>query len=224
MGKYDYNNMSFIAELLARLIGVFVDVGANIGTYTLVASEVPAARVISIEPHPATFAGLVKNVKRNHRENVVCVNTALSDHLGSVLLTDRPDSSVNRVLQSEDQGCQSVTVPCRTMAGLCSDLRILPDLVKIDVEGHERAVLDGFGDAAASCKAAFIEGGDRPAVSDWMKGSGFRGPFFVHFKKRVLSRKRQARTEDPIFIRESLVSRLRDINFDFTEQGVRERA
>src|SRR5437016_9206062 len=70
MGKYDYNNMSFIAELLRCIGGTFVDVGANIGTYTLVASEVPTARVISVEPHPGTFIQLVDNVRRNGRGNV----------------------------------------------------------------------------------------------------------------------------------------------------------
>src|SRR5438552_3530867 len=88
MGKYDYNNMSFVAELLARMGGTFVDVGANIGTYTLVASEARAARVISIEPHPGTFTRLLENVRRNERSTVTCLNVALSDHDGSVRLTD----------------------------------------------------------------------------------------------------------------------------------------
>ncbi len=120
MGKYDYHNMSFIAELLDRFGGVFVDVGANIGTYTLVASEVPGARVISIEPHPATFAQLVENVKRNVRENVVCINVALSDRLGSVCLTDRPDSSVNRVLQADDHRAG----PCQNRRGRTRESRV----------------------------------------------------------------------------------------------------
>src|SRR5438445_3744049 len=136
MGKYDYNNMSFIADLLAGFGGTFVDVGANIGTYTLVASEVRAARVISIEPHPRTFSQLVENVRRNGRSNVVCLSVALSDHLGRVRLTDLPDAAVNRVLGSDEAG-QTVTVPCRTMAAVCSELGVVPDFVKIDVEGHE---------------------------------------------------------------------------------------
>src|SRR5438552_3547012 len=98
LGKYDYNNMSFVAELLARIGRTFVDVGANIGTYTLVASEIPTARVVSIEPHPSTFAQLVGNVRRNGRSNVTCLGVALSDHLGTVRLTDLADVAVNRVL------------------------------------------------------------------------------------------------------------------------------
>src|SRR5579872_3811092 len=60
MGAYDFNNMSFLQLLLRRMGGTFVDVGANIGTYTLMASEVASARVISVEPHPAAFALLTE--------------------------------------------------------------------------------------------------------------------------------------------------------------------
>ena len=220
MGKYDYNNMSFVAELLGRSGGTFVDVGANIGTYTLVASEVPAARVIGIEPHPITFAQLVENVRRNGRGNVTCLSVALSDHVGTIRLTDLADLCVNRVLEPDGELSPSVPVPCRTMAGVCSELGIVPHVVKIDVEGHERAVLDGFGDAATGCEAILVEGGERLSIRDWMKQSGFAGPLFVHFRKRLLSPRPQPRAEDPVFIRRSLVPLLRRSNFDVSGSGL----
>ncbi len=63
MGMYDYNNMHLLQFLLAHWGGVFVDVGANIGSYTLVASEIRRARVISIEANPRTFAILQQNIQ-----------------------------------------------------------------------------------------------------------------------------------------------------------------
>jgi FkbM family methyltransferase len=219
MGKYDYNNMSFLGELLLRMGGTFVDVGANIGTYTLVVSEVPTARVISIEPHPKVFAKLVENVRRNGRRNVVCLSVAVSDHEGWVRLTDRPGLSLNRVVESNGEACQSVTVPCRTMAAVCGELGVVPDFVKIDVEGHERVVLDGFGNAATECKALVVEGGERASIRGWMRNAGFDGPFFAHVEKGLLSRTPRPRAEDPIFISEKFVPLLRGMNLDVVEAG-----
>ncbi len=214
MGKYDYNNMSFVAELLTWFGGTFVDVGANIGTYTLVASEAQGARVISIEPHPGTFSLLLENVRRNERRTVTCLNVALSDHDGSVRLTDAPESPLNRVIDSDDETCQSLTVPCWTMSAVCRELGVEPHFVKIDVEGHERAVLNGLGNTATACKAIFVEGGERASIRDWMRHFGFMGPLFVHFKKHLLSAMPQPRAEDPLFIHESLFPLLRHMNFD----------
>jgi len=224
MGKYDYNNMNFVAEFLSRIGGTFIDVGANIGTYTLVASEVPTARVISIEPHPGTFTQLLDNVRRNGRINVTCLGVALSDHVGNVRLTDLADVAVNRVLGCDEESNQSLTVPCRTMASVCSDLGVTPDLVKIDVEGHERAVLEGFRNAATKCKVILVEGGERATVRDWMRASGFAGPLFVHFKRHVLSRTPQPRGEDPVFIGQSFVPLLRQIDLDLPDSRDSRRA
>src|SRR5207244_297598 len=96
---------------------------------------------------------LLENVRRNQRGNVTCLNVALSDRDGTVRLTDAPESSLNRVVESKDETCRSVTVPCLRMSAVCRELGVEPDFVKIDVEGHERAVLEGLGNAAAACKA-----------------------------------------------------------------------
>ena len=57
-GMYDYNNMTLI-QLMLSGGGLFVDVGANIGAYTLIASELGAAQVLAFEPHPVTFAAML---------------------------------------------------------------------------------------------------------------------------------------------------------------------
>ncbi len=171
--------------------------------------------MISIEPHPATFTLLLENVRRNDRRNVSCLNVALSDHEGSVRLTDASESSLNRVVEPGDETCQSLTVPCRTMRAVCGEMRVKPEFVKIDVEGHEKAVLEGFGNAVTACKAILVEGGERASIRGWMQQFGFIGPLFVHFKKHLLSAMPQPRAEDPLFIHESLLPLLRGMNFDF---------
>jgi FkbM family methyltransferase len=220
MGAYDFNNMHFIRALLERLHGAFVDVGANIGAYTLIASEVREAIVVSVEPHPRTFASLTENVRLNRRYNVICVNAALSTRDGQAQLTDEAQPELNHIVQAPEEN--AVHVASRRFDNVCDVLRVSPDIVKIDVEGHQRAVLDGFGEYRDRVKAIVIEDGDQPEVRRWMADGGYAGPYFVHFKRRRLSELRQARPEDPVYVNRGFLSGLCRAHFpdgtlDFSE-------
>jgi FkbM family methyltransferase len=208
MGEYDYNNMRFVKTLLQRLQGLFVDVGANIGTYTLIASEVENARVIALEPHPATFAVLAENVRLNQRSNVTCLNVAASSRDAEVQFTDEKEPALNRVVHRTDGNPSILRVPGRRLETLCRSLGAIPDLIKIDVEGHEPEVLEGLGELRHSAKAIFVEGGERETVRQWMSDAGYIGPFFVHFNQRLISSQAQPRREDPVFIQHSFLSDL----------------
>lgn len=215
MGEYDFNNMRFLRCALSAAGGTFIDIGANIGVYTLIASEVANAMVISIEPHPTTFALLKENVQLNDRHNVSCLNVAVSYHDGQLQFTDYQERAVNRVVSSGENGGSKLRVASRRVDALCRELSVVPDFVKIDVEGHECAVLEGFGDFRAGAKIIIIEGGEKQEVQNWMKAAGYTGPWFVHFNDKVLSTGRQRRTEDPVFIHSSFVPELSNLNFDF---------
>jgi FkbM family methyltransferase len=214
MGEYDFNNMSFLRELLNRFGGTFVDVGANIGAYTLVASEAQKARVISVEPHPVTFALLTQNVERNARSNVACLNLALSNCDRELRLTDEAGSATNRIIEGDGRTPGAgVLVSARRFDTLCRDLKSSPDFIKIDVEGYERAVLEGFGEFGSAAKLILIEGGERLCVRHWMAAAGYEGPWFVHFNKRVLSTKSQPRPEDPVYVRQDFLTELLNMKF-----------
>jgi FkbM family methyltransferase len=214
MGEYDYNNMSLLKLVLRDSKSTFIDVGANIGIYTLIASEVPGTTVVSIEPHPGTFGMLVDNIRLNGRRNVICLNLALSSHEGELRLTDRSGSPMNRVIKSGSASGGEINVPSRSLSAVCRELKLVPDFIKIDVEGHEAAVLDGFADFAETAKIIFIEGGGAPEIRSWMQAVGFTGPWFSHFNLRALSHLRQRRPEDPLYVRNDFLSELRRINFD----------
>ena len=64
----------------------FVDVGANVGYFTLLASDLvgPTGRVVAVEPSAATRRLLERNVSSNHVANVRIVEAAVSDHIGSL--------------------------------------------------------------------------------------------------------------------------------------------
>jgi FkbM family methyltransferase len=215
MGEYDFNNMRFLRYVLSAGGGTFIDVGANIGVYTLIASEVANARVVSIEPHPATFALLKENVQLNDRHNVSCLNVALSYRDGELQFTDYQERAVNRVISAGKNGGSELRVVSRRLDALCRELSVVPDVVKIDVEGNESAVLEGLSDFRAPAKIIFIEGGEGLAVRSWMSAAGYTGPWFVHLNDRALSNVRQARPEDPVFVHIDFVPELRRMNFDF---------
>ena len=217
MGEYDFNNMRFLKLLLSVEGGTFIDIGANIGVYTLIASEVANARVVSVEPHPTTFALLKENVRLNARRNVSCLNAALSDRVGELQFTDYRERSVNRVISAGENGVSELCVASRRFDVVYREFSALPDFVKIDVEGHECAVLEGFGDFQTVAKIIFIEGGERQEVRNWMKAAGYTGPWFVHFNDKVLSTGRQRRPEDPLFVHTNYVPELSNINFDLLD-------
>ena len=216
MGEYDYNNMNLLKIVLTQRPATFVDVGANIGSYTMVASQIPGTQVVSIEPHPVTFTLLKQNARLNGRDNVTCLNIASSQHDSEMRLSDERESSLNRVIGENDSVDKRLHVTSRRLETVCRELSIIPDLIKIDVEGHERAVLDGLGEFKNSPKMIFVEGGDRPEIQKWMRESEYLGPWFSHFKARVLSRSHQKRAEDPVFIREDFFSQLNDCGFSCT--------
>jgi FkbM family methyltransferase len=208
MGMYDFHNMSLLRAVLAQREATFVDVGSNIGSYTVVASESDAAFVVSIEPHPSTFACLTQNVRLNGRHNVACFNLALSNREGLTCLTSRPHSALNRVVDLPDSHEEVVSVRCRTLDGLCAELNICADIVKIDVEGHEYQVIDGFRRNLAKASLLIVEDGERSDISSTMKENGLLGPLYFHQRESALKTSPQRRAEDPIYLSDSCLREL----------------
>ena len=211
MGEYDFNNMHLLRLLLSKGNSTFVDVGANIGSYSLIASEACNAKVVSIEPHPRTFEALLANIRRNGRQNVTCLNLAISRQESVLELTDYDESSINRIVSSREAPGRTMRVQAKPFHAVCNELGIAPDFIKIDVEGHEREVLDGFREWGSHAKLILIEGGERAAVREWMHLAGFEGPFFFQFKKYQLATKRQGRPEDPIYFHRSYLRHLQGL-------------
>jgi hypothetical protein len=129
---------------------------------------------------------------------------AASNHDGAIRLTDGLESSLNRVLEEGDGAQDVVEVTSRRLETVCESLHMAPDVIKMDVEGHEPAVLQGLGKYRDAARAILVERGDRPEILHWMRAAGYSGPWYVHFNRSFLSSKPQARPEDPLFINEAL--------------------
>ncbi|MDQ3639892.1 MAG: FkbM family methyltransferase [Actinomycetota bacterium] len=117
---------------------VFVDVGANIGVYTLWAAE-SGAHVIAIEPDRDAFSCLQENLSLNNYD-VTPLPLALSDRPGELRLTRARDSSLNHLVFG-DGPASTQTVAVDTLDNVLGERTA--DGVKIDVEGSERLVLEG---------------------------------------------------------------------------------
>lgn len=138
----------FGAAFHAQIIpgDVVWDIGANVGLYTATFYDAtgPAGQVVAFEPTQACFRKLVEMFSDNSR--VVLKNIAVGDVDGVLTMAIEPDvlAATHRVVMG-DGGEGLVTVDVRSAASLvAANPELFPNIVKIDVEGHEGLVLDGF--------------------------------------------------------------------------------
>lgn len=139
-GLHEFNDMAFALHLLRR-DDLFVDVGANVGSYTVLAASV-GAKCISIEPIAATFNHLVRNVHLNNMCDRVDVrNIGVGSAKGTLRFTSNLDT-VNHVIDNQEQSDTTICeVAVDTLDAVAADAQ--PLLVKIDVEGFETEVIAG---------------------------------------------------------------------------------
>src|SRR5688572_24996940 len=91
-GFHEFYDMTFLVHLL-RPDDFFVDVGANVGSYTVLAGAHVGARTYSIEPVPSTFSKLINNIAINKlHEKVTPLNIALGSNKGSIQFTSALDT------------------------------------------------------------------------------------------------------------------------------------
>jgi len=129
--------------------GRFVDVGANVGFWTVPAAQRvgPAGSVVAIEPNPWAVDRLRRNLQLNEKDlaPVEIVAQAVGDRVGTLeLLSDDLESGASRATVHRGavatEEVQRVTVPATTLDSVVSGP---VDMIKLDVQGHERSVFDG---------------------------------------------------------------------------------
>jgi FkbM family methyltransferase len=144
-------------ELLRRWLrpgDVFVDCGANVGLMTLVASRAVGSNgaIYAIEAHPKIFGFLQSNVALNDARNVTVFHLAVGEKAGSVSFSDQPNDDGNHVLP-QGAGLAVGMKPLDAIIPSGTSVRLL----KMDVEGYEKLVVDGARELMATVEAVYFE-------------------------------------------------------------------
>lgn len=143
-GGFETEEIAFLCNL-AQPGDTVVDVGANIGLYTLHLSRAvgPTGRVFSFEPDPANLALLSENIRINSCDNVTVVPVALGDSSTRMALftceENKGFQSFANLVSSE----KSIEVEVRRAEDILKDHSL--SVMKIDVEGAEPMVWQGMG-------------------------------------------------------------------------------
>jgi FkbM family methyltransferase len=167
---------------------VVIDVGANLGEWTVpFARKIgPAGRVLAIEPAPRSAAALESTLTANALHQAEILRCAIGDHddvaqfAVPIVTSARTDTGTARI-GAACAGHDALQVPLRSLDSLAAerDLARL-DLIKVDVEGHERQVLDGAAAILDRHRPVLVietgheADGDRAAVHDRLAGLGYR--------------------------------------------------
>jgi len=188
-GLQDFYDMFFLLHFL-RKEDLFLDVGANIGSYTILAAAHVGAETMSFEPVPVTYSHLLNNIFINQvQERVTAFNIGIGSASGHMNFTSSLDTT-NHVAKDADTAVIMVRV--ESLDNVLSEKT--PALIKIDVEGFETEVLKGAEKTLANeeLKAIIIElngSGTRYGFNDENIHSALSALGFTPFKYLPYSRR-----------------------------------
>jgi FkbM family methyltransferase len=137
---------------------VVIDVGANIGLLTLLSSVLVGkqGKVYSIEPHPRVCRFLRGNLDLNSVENVRTFNYALGNKSGTVRFSDRKGDDKNSVVWTDP----GIIVDQKRLDELSIEDEQIT-LLKIDVEGYEKFVIEGAARLLKNVQCIYFEAIER---------------------------------------------------------------
>lgn len=144
-GCFERELVTLLAEALQPGM-VFLDMGAHLGLYTVIASSRvgPEGHVYAFEPSAETFALLQENVALNGHTNVECVRAAVSDRGGAAVLYLFGDIRAASSLGRADYTDRTEEISCVTIDEfLTARGDLWADAMKVDIEGAERLALRG---------------------------------------------------------------------------------
>ena len=143
---YNLEELDFLRAHTPRG-GVFVDVGANVGTYAMVLARQAgeSGKVIAIEPHPIIHARLAFNRAASGTTQVTLVAAAAGAADGELMIeTDGDNLGASHIVSGKSSG-KAIRVPSLRLQRILEEAGVGGvDALKIDVEGYEDRVLTGF--------------------------------------------------------------------------------
>ncbi len=201
-GLAEWRDMAFLLHLL-RPNDLFVDVGANIGSYSILAAGVNGATAISFEPVSETRDRLNENLRINSLLDRVEVHAVgLGSRESQSRFTSHLDA-MNRMLEEEEVDANAEIVSVRRLDDVL-DGRV-PSLIKIDVEGRELTVLAGAARTLVEpdLQAVIVElhPKTRYEIFELAVASGLQAVDYDPFARRLLPLKEEA--QNALFVRDA---------------------
>lgn len=177
---YDKLEIDFLFQRFPQT-GVFLDVGANIGFWSLRFSRTfPSASIYAIEANPSTFQVLRENVDTNNSTNIKPVNVGVSDDFGELLLycNDTGNRGGDSFVVGADHRKRTIAVTVKPLYAIVADSYIKKiDLLKMDIEGFEEKVINRFFVEAPRIlwpRLICAEISHAPSVMELLESVGYR--------------------------------------------------
>lgn len=159
-----FTETEMLGGVLSRLRtgNVFLDVGSNLGVFAVFAAKVvgPEGTVLAFEPEATAHSRLIENIRLNNLHNVHVFKLALSDiRAKRKLILGDPGSVSQSAHLADDMGPAEVVETADYDWLVANQSLPIPHIVKMDIEGHEFAALQGMRATLSnlSCGALFCE-------------------------------------------------------------------
>jgi len=148
---YEPEETRILSQILQKNMTV-VDLGANIGYYTIMFSKIVGSKghVLAVEASPYNYHALLNNITQNNCENVTALNNAVTDCSKEIkLLISNKNYGESRIRSTvstynSNKFTEEITVQGLTLDEIISRYSLKPDLIKIDIEGAEYSALQGM--------------------------------------------------------------------------------
>tara|TARA_B100000315_G_scaffold259263_1_gene314605 strand:- start:21618 stop:22448 length:831 start_codon:yes stop_codon:yes gene_type:complete len=128
-----------------------LDIGANIGYYTLLTSKLVGSegQVIAFEPESLNFEILEWNINKFGHENTICINAGVSNYTGETRLHLTPYNPGGHHLHEPANYLETQIVQITSIDEFLKDKSKKVDFIKIDAQGAEQGILDGMKNTLA---------------------------------------------------------------------------
>lgn len=205
VGLHEFVDMIFLLHFL-RPGDLFIDIGANVGGYTILASGVCKARTAAFEPDPETAEHLIKNIQINELNDIVIVHeVAVGAEEKTVRFTLGLDA-VNQVAGPEVKNVR--LVPQRRLDDVLAGQN--PIMMKMDIEGYEEEALRGAEDVLSNNALMVIE---LETVSEnteqMLKSHGFKRMYYDPYRRLIATQPFDVASSNALFVRNSNFVRIR---------------
>ena len=198
VGLHEFPDMMLLLHFL-RKDDLFLDVGANVGSYTVLASGVCGAETWAFEPDQNTLRQLEQNINLNGLDALVTVHQcALGAEQGEVAFTVGRDAT-NRIASANDRNVRMTRLERLDNVIGCSD----PIMIKLDVEGAEQGVLEGANALLANRSLKVVELETVTSASaDILKRNEFEQAFYDPFDHELTREPIDLKSSNTLFVRD----------------------